>query len=70
MTFEDRQRQTMADYRRSSFAVIPPGHSRQARRLDEIAAADARDRQQRKAIEAMEADLITFAKRGQIGPGK
>jgi len=76
MTFEDRQRQTMADYKRSSFGapmsytvrprpatmVAPPGVSRQSKRLDEIAAESARQRQQRDAIAAMEAEMTQKAK--------
>jgi hypothetical protein len=56
MTFEERQRQTMADFTRSSWSTLPPVLSRESRRLDEIAAMIERDRQQRRAIEAMEAD--------------
>lgn len=55
-SFESRQRQTMSDYNRSSFSYLPPVLSRESRRLDQIAAEDERQRQQRKAIEAMEAD--------------
>ena len=53
---------------RSGFTPTPPGFSREARRLDAIAAADERDRQQRKQIGAMEADLIAHAKQGEMKP--
>ena len=62
--FASRQRQSMADFNRSAFRYEPPGFSREAKRLDAIAAEAERQRQQRKAIDAMEADLIAHAKSG------
>jgi hypothetical protein len=65
---QDRQRQTIADFNRSSLRTEPPGFSAASRRLDAIAAADERARQQREAIELMNAELIAYAKRGEMGP--
>jgi len=65
---QDRHRQTIADYNRSAHRTEPPGFSTASRRLDAIAAADERARQQREAIELMNAELIAHAKRGEMGP--
>jgi hypothetical protein len=67
-SFEQRQRQTMADYNRSAFRTEPPGFSSASKRLDAIAAADERARQQAKQVELMNAELIAHAKRGEMGP--
>lgn len=53
-----------ADHNRQTFRNDPPGFSPAHKRLDAIAAASERDRQQRRVLEAMEADLIAFAKAG------
>jgi hypothetical protein len=63
---QDRHRQTIADYNRSAHRTEPPGFSAQSRRLDAIAAADERARQQRKTIEQMDAELIAHAKSGEL----
>jgi len=68
MSLEDRQRLDAYDFNRSSWSTLPPVLSRESKRLDHIAAQAERDRQQRKAIELYEADLIAHAKQGQIGP--
>jgi len=65
---QDRQRQTIADYNRSALRAEPPGFSAASRRLDAIAAADERARQQAKQVQLMEAELIAHAKRGEMGP--
>jgi len=67
-SFEPRQRQTLADYSRAALRNEPPGFSAASRRLDAIAAADERARQQAKQIEIMNAELIAHAKRGEMGP--
>jgi hypothetical protein len=51
---------------RPEFHHVPPGFSREARRLDEIAAACERQRQEQAQIARMEADLIAPAKQGQL----
>lgn len=69
MSLEDRQRKAMMDFNRSSFTPpAPPAFSPAHKRLDAIAAADERDRQQRKQVELMEADLIAYAKQGELKP--
>jgi hypothetical protein len=65
---QDRQRQTIADFNRSALRTEPPGFSAQSRRLDAIAAADERARQQARQVELMNAALIAHAKRGEMGP--
>jgi hypothetical protein len=60
--------ESLADYNRRIFRREPPGFSLEAKRLDEIAAADARRRQEAKAVELMEADLIAHAKQGELRP--
>jgi hypothetical protein len=66
MSLEQRQRQTMEDFNRSSFRHEPPGFSREARRLDEIAAANERHRQEQAQAARVEADLIAHAKQGEF----
>jgi 7-keto-8-aminopelargonate synthetase-like enzyme len=63
MTLEDRQRQAAYDWIRS--AHIPPTSPARAR-LDLALLQAERDRQQRRVLAAMEADLIAFAKRGEV----
>jgi hypothetical protein len=67
--FQSRQRQSMADFRRSAFRHEPPGFSCEAKRLDAIAAEAERQRQQQEAIRQMTAemaDLIEHAKQGEF----
>jgi hypothetical protein len=61
-------RQTLADYNGAAFRTEPPGFSAASKRLDAIAAADERARQQARQIELMNAELIAHAKRGEMGP--
>ena len=71
MTLEHRQRLSMADFNRSAFSPRPPCLSREAKRLDEIAAEAQRQRQQAEAIRQMTADmadLIDHAKAGEFKP--
>jgi hypothetical protein len=63
MTLEDRQRQAAYDWTRSSY--IPPTSPARAK-LDLALLQAERDRQQAKVLAAMEADLIAFAKRGEV----
>jgi hypothetical protein len=67
---QDRSRQTLADYNRSALRTEPPGFSAQSRRLDAIAAADERARQQAKQVELMNAELIAHAKGGELSPAR
>jgi hypothetical protein len=65
---QDRSRQTLADYNRASLSTEPPGFSAASKRLDAIAAADERARQQARQIERMNESLIAHAKRGEMRP--
>jgi hypothetical protein len=61
-----RPRQTIADFNAAAHRREPPGFSRQSKRLDEIAAADERHRQEQAQIALMEAELIAYAKQGEM----
>jgi hypothetical protein len=64
MTLEDRQRQAAYDFKRSSFTPTPTSIAQA--KLDLALVQAERDRQQAKAIAAMEADLIAHAKQGEL----
>jgi hypothetical protein len=68
MGFDERQKATILDFSRSSFAYEPPGHNAASRRLDQIeqAVAEALHEQRMRQSCADMADLIEHAKAGEF----